>query len=53
VLNMPSLWVEYWLVSPDGERVGPFGSERDACEHVVSEKVSDYALQKIVSYLPF
>jgi hypothetical protein len=50
---LKNLWLEYWLVSPDGERVGPFGTETAACELVVSEKLSNYVLHKIYSYIPF
>ena len=51
---LKNLWIEYFLRQVDGEgKFGPFGTEAQAFECVVIEKLSEYQLIKVLSYIPF
>jgi hypothetical protein len=49
-----NIWAEYWLVQCNGEgKFGPFTELETAYECIVEEKLGDYELKTVLSYIPF
>jgi len=51
---LANIFTEYWLIKHEGEgKFGPFSSTKEAYDYVVKEKLFDYELKIVMSYIPF